>query len=115
MCVFQREFIQFCKTLSNMFHGDAEESELFQAIAMVTSLVLQIGEAGQRGGAGPEGEATRCDWTVSLAQILASLLTEPALVTFFERPGNLRARIAVGTQRQYQQRAGILELEHASA
>lgn len=32
-----------------MFHGDPEENELFQAIATVTSLVLQIGEAGHRG------------------------------------------------------------------
>ncbi|XP_041940213.1 TBC1 domain family member 8 [Alosa sapidissima] len=110
----QREFIQFCKTLSNMFHGDAEESELFQAIAMVTSLLLQIGEAVQCGGGGAGPEAPRADWTVSLAQILASLLTEAPLVAFFERPADLRARIAAATQRQYQQRAAMLEFEHGS-
>uniref|UniRef100_A0A674E7C4 TBC1 domain family member 9 n=1 Tax=Salmo trutta TaxID=8032 RepID=A0A674E7C4_SALTR len=61
------EFIQFCKTLYSMFHGNPDENELFQAIATVTSLVLQIGEVGHRsrcsgsevsseGGAGDEVE-----------------------------------------------------------
>lgn len=31
-----------------MFHGNPDENELFQAIATVTSLVLQIGEVGHR-------------------------------------------------------------------
>ncbi|XP_075836478.1 TBC1 domain family member 8 isoform X5 [Microtus pennsylvanicus] len=44
----QREFIQFCKTLYSMFHEDPEENELYQAIATVTTLLLQIGEVGQR-------------------------------------------------------------------
>ncbi|XP_048095393.1 TBC1 domain family member 8 [Alosa alosa] len=80
-----REFIQFCKTLSNMFHGDAEESESLY-IAMVTSA---------------------CCYPMPL-------LTEAPLVAFFERPADLRARIAAATQRQYQQRAAMLELEHGS-
>ncbi|XP_027478992.2 TBC1 domain family member 8 isoform X9 [Zalophus californianus] len=45
----QREFIQFCKTLYSMFHEDPEENDLYQAIATVTTLLLQIGEVGQRG------------------------------------------------------------------
>ncbi|KAM8975263.1 TBC1 domain family member 8 [Pelodytes ibericus] len=44
----QREFIQFCKTLYSMFHADPEENDLYQAIATVTTLLLQIGEVGQR-------------------------------------------------------------------
>ncbi|XP_069844644.1 TBC1 domain family member 8 isoform X2 [Dipodomys merriami] len=44
----QREFIQFCKTLYSMFHKDPEENDLYQAIATVTTLLLQIGEVGQR-------------------------------------------------------------------
>ncbi|XP_041055707.1 TBC1 domain family member 8 [Carcharodon carcharias] len=44
----QREFIQFCKTLYSMFREDPEENHLYQAIATVTTLLLQIGEAGQR-------------------------------------------------------------------
>uniref|UniRef100_A0A4X2JY96 TBC1 domain family member 9 n=1 Tax=Vombatus ursinus TaxID=29139 RepID=A0A4X2JY96_VOMUR len=43
-----REFIQFCKTLYSMFHEDPEENDLYQAIATVTTLLLQIGEVGQR-------------------------------------------------------------------
>ncbi|XP_045443253.1 TBC1 domain family member 8 isoform X2 [Pipistrellus kuhlii] len=48
----QREFIQFCKTLYSMFHEDPEENDLYQAIATVTTLLLQIGEVGQRGSSG---------------------------------------------------------------
>uniref|UniRef100_A0A671WCQ4 TBC1 domain family member 8 n=1 Tax=Sparus aurata TaxID=8175 RepID=A0A671WCQ4_SPAAU len=122
----QREFIQFCKTLYGMFHGDPEENELFQAIATVTSLVLQIGEAGHRGRSsgsevtsqeegkeadpaqvaaddGSRGDASstpESDWTVSYAQILASLLTEQALVQFFEQPLDLSAKIAEAKENQ---------------
>ncbi|XP_045683638.1 TBC1 domain family member 8 isoform X6 [Phyllostomus hastatus] len=45
----QREFIQFCKTLYSMFREDPEENNLYQAIATVTTLLLQIGEVGHGG------------------------------------------------------------------
>ncbi|XP_044628922.1 TBC1 domain family member 8 isoform X2 [Equus asinus] len=51
----QREFIQFCKTLYSMFHEDPEENDLYQAIATVTTLLLQIGEVGQRSGSSGSG------------------------------------------------------------
>lgn len=137
----QREFIQFCKTLYGMFHGDPEENELFQAIATVTSLVLQIGEAGHRGRSsgsevtsqeegkeadpaqvaaddGSRGDASstpESDWTVSYAQILASLLTEQALVQFFEQPLDLSAKIAEAKEKQYHQRAGLLTLQQRTS
>ncbi|KAJ8407390.1 hypothetical protein AAFF_G00279640 [Aldrovandia affinis] len=121
----QREFIQFCKTLYSMFHGDLEESELFQAIATVTSLVLQIGEVDHRsrcskeegGAAGREeppqasGFGPRSEWTVSFAQILASLLTEQSLVNFFEKPADLRAKITTARERQYHERVGMLVIQ----
>ncbi|KAK9537190.1 hypothetical protein VZT92_004826 [Zoarces viviparus] len=114
----QREFIQFCKTLYSMFHGDPEENELFQAIATVTSLVLQIGEAGHRGrGSGSEVTAEDDgggEWTVSYAQILASLLTEQALVNFFEEPVDLCLKVAAAKVKQYHQRAGLLSLQQGS-
>ncbi|XP_051882548.1 TBC1 domain family member 8 isoform X2 [Pristis pectinata] len=44
----QREFIQFCKSMYSMFREDPEENDLYQAIATVTTLLLQIGEVGQR-------------------------------------------------------------------
>ncbi|XP_029314418.1 TBC1 domain family member 8 isoform X2 [Cottoperca gobio] len=129
----QREFIQFCKTLYSMFHGDLVENDLFQAIATVTSLVLQIGEAGHRGRS-PGSEvssqeevkapATPADagsspaedeWRVSYAQILASLLTEQALVNFFEKPVDLSAKIAEAKEKQYHQRAGLLTLQQGSS
>ncbi|XP_029936595.1 TBC1 domain family member 8 [Myripristis murdjan] len=129
----QREFIQFCKTLYSLFHGDPEENDLFQAIATVTSLVLQIGEAGHRSGrhrgsevsqqeeeeaepkGGGEDSVSDSEWTVSYAQILASLLTEQALVNFFEKPADLSAKIASAKQKQYEQRAGLLALQHAAS
>uniref|UniRef100_A0AAQ5Y7U7 TBC1 domain family member 8B n=1 Tax=Amphiprion ocellaris TaxID=80972 RepID=A0AAQ5Y7U7_AMPOC len=132
----QREFIQFCKTLYSMFHGDPEENDLFQAIATVTSLVLQIGEAGHRGqtsgsevigqekakaAASAQAEDTGGDgsseseWTVSYAQILASLLTEQALVNFFEKPVDLTAKIAEAKESQYHQRAGLLTLQQGTS
>ncbi|XP_042312683.1 TBC1 domain family member 8 isoform X2 [Sceloporus undulatus] len=54
----QREFIQFCKTLYSMFHEDPEENELYQAIATVTTLLLQIGEVGQRSTSSGSDEFT---------------------------------------------------------
>ncbi len=124
-----------------MFHSDPEENDLFQAIATVTSLVLQIGEAGHRTPssgsevAGQEkakeagtaqataedasrGEgslAAESEWTISYAQILASLLTEQALVNFFEKPTDLSAKIAVAREKQYHQRAGLLTLQQGSS
>ncbi|XP_049449623.1 TBC1 domain family member 8 isoform X1 [Epinephelus fuscoguttatus] len=133
----QREFIQFCKTLYSMFHGDPEENDLFQAIATVTSLVLQIGEAGHRGNSSgsevsSQGEVTaedtevnasggdgsspaESDWTISYAQILASLLTEQALVNFFEKPLDLTAKISEAKEKQYHQRAGLLTLQQGTS
>ncbi|XP_013889024.1 TBC1 domain family member 8 [Austrofundulus limnaeus] len=128
----QREFIQFCKTLYSMFHNDPEENLLFQAIATVTSLVLQIGEASHRQTKGSEvssqeevtaarrseavdsstGPAAESEWTVSYAQILASLLTEQSLVNFFEKTLDLSAKISEAKDNQYQQRAGLLSLQH---
>ncbi|KAK1903252.1 hypothetical protein KUDE01_006209, partial [Dissostichus eleginoides] len=120
----QREFIQFCKTLYSMFHGDLVENDLFQAIATVTSLVLQIGEVEHRrhSSEGSEVSAEQTpedagssssdsDWTVSYAQILASLLTEQVLVNFFEKPVDLCAKISEANQKQYEQRAGLLTLQ----
>ncbi|KAM9802385.1 TBC1 domain family member 8 isoform X1 [Syngnathus typhle] len=111
----QHEFIQFCKTLCSLFHGDPEENELFQAIAKVTSLVLQIGEATTR-PPGPNRDLSGppdSEWTISLAQILASLLTEQTLVNFLERACDLTSRIASAKEKQYQQRAPLLALQHA--
>ncbi|NXX91826.1 TBC8B protein, partial [Centropus bengalensis] len=44
----QSQFIQFSKTLYNLFHGDPEEEQLYQAIAVVTSLLLKMEEVGRR-------------------------------------------------------------------
>ncbi|XP_056610180.1 TBC1 domain family member 8 [Triplophysa dalaica] len=123
----QREFIQFCKTLYSMFQGDPDEAELFQAIGMVASLVLQIGEARHRSrlSTGQEEETEHAhstvsvgesegDWSVSFEQILASLLTEQVLVNFLDRPVDLSDKIASAKTRQYHERAGLIAIQHAA-
>ncbi|CAH6779635.1 Tbc1d8b [Phodopus roborovskii] len=117
----QSQFIQFSKTLYNLFHEDPEEESLYQAIAVVTNLLLRMEEVGRKLHS-PTSSAkgfsgTACDsgsregnaysnmekgssspreehqWSFAFEQILASLLNEPALVRFFERPLDLKARL----------------------
>lgn len=115
----QSQFIQFSKTLYNLFHEDPEEESLYQAIAIVTNLLLRMEEVGRKlhsptssakdfskptCDSGPsEGKAVsnveknpsspREEWSFAFEQILASLLNEPALVRFFERPLDLKAKL----------------------
>lgn len=117
----QSQFIQFSKTLYNLFHEDPEEEALYQAIAVVTNLLLRMEEVGRKLHS-PTSSAkgfskTACDsgpskgkaeskvekdpsspreehqWSFAFEQILASLLNEPALVKFFERPLDLKANL----------------------
>ncbi|XP_063793435.1 TBC1 domain family member 8B isoform X1 [Pseudophryne corroboree] len=115
----QTQFIQFSKTLYNLFHGDPEEELLYRAIAVVTSLLLRMEEVGRKlqnpaspsseagtehndttqgtnspadnTSAHPSKEAT--EWSFAFEQILASLLNEPSLVRFFEKPSNIKAKL----------------------
>ncbi|XP_055981738.1 TBC1 domain family member 8B [Sorex fumeus] len=118
----QSQFIQFSKTLFNLFHGDPEEESLYQAIAVVTNLLLRMEEVGRKlhspppsakgfseivcapGGPGLE-ETERLlekdssspkeepQWSFAFEQIIASLLNEPALVRFFEKPVDVKAKL----------------------
>ncbi|NP_001428143.1 TBC1 domain family member 8B isoform c [Homo sapiens] len=118
----QSQFIQFSKTLYNLFHEDPEEESLYQAIAVVTSLLLRMEEVGRKlhsptssakgfsgtvcGSGGPSEEKTGShlekdpcsfreepQWSFAFEQILASLLNEPALVRFFEKPIDVKAKL----------------------
>ncbi|XP_038172754.1 LOW QUALITY PROTEIN: TBC1 domain family member 8B [Arvicola amphibius] len=117
----QSQFIQFSKTLYNLFHEDPEEESLYQAIAIVTNLLLRMEEVGRKlhspKSAARRFSGTACDsgsregnaersvektpsspreehqWSFAFEQILASLLNEPALVRFFERPLDLKAKL----------------------
>ncbi|XP_058052558.1 TBC1 domain family member 8B isoform X3 [Ahaetulla prasina] len=102
----QSQFIQFSKTLYNLFHGDPEEELLFRAIATVTGLLLRMEEVGRKlqsptsptrrraspmvGPTAPPASQTDDPgapipgsvsegWSFAFEQILASLLNEPAL------------------------------------
>lgn len=118
----QSQFIQFSKTLYNLFHGDREEESLYQAIAVVTSLLLRMEEVGRKlhsstssakgfsgtvgdsGGACEEKTESSLEkeptlpreeslWSFAFEQILASLLNEPALVRFFEKPIDVKTKL----------------------
>uniref|UniRef100_A0ABI7Y3R5 TBC1 domain family member 8B n=1 Tax=Felis catus TaxID=9685 RepID=A0ABI7Y3R5_FELCA len=118
----QSQFIQFSKTLYNLFHGDPEEESLYQAIAVVTSLLLRMEEVGRKlhsptasakefsgtvcaSGGPSEGKTEshlkkdpsslreELQWSFAFEQILASLLNEPALVRFFERPIDVKVKL----------------------
>ncbi|VFV30904.1 tbc1 domain family member 8b-like [Lynx pardinus] len=118
----QSQFIQFSKTLYNLFHGDPEEESLYQAIAVVTSLLLRMEEVGRKlhspTASAKEFSGTACasggpsegkteshlkkdpsslreepQWSFAFEQILASLLNEPALVRFFEKPIDVKVKL----------------------
>uniref|UniRef100_A0A673WBV9 TBC1 domain family member 8B n=1 Tax=Salmo trutta TaxID=8032 RepID=A0A673WBV9_SALTR len=106
----QAQFIQFSKTLYNLFHGDPEEESLYRAVARVTSLLLRMEEVGrrlqeptspQKSSDTPSATITleagsipqEVEWSFAFEQILASLLNEPVLVRFFERPVDIQARL----------------------
>lgn len=139
----QSQFIQFSKTLYNLFHGDPEEELLYRAIATVTSLLLKMEEVGRKlhsptspakgttppatdfstdrsdkptgtpatprtGGAGPrDADQGANEWSFAFEQILASLLNEPALVRFFEKPVDVRAKLGHAKAAQLKVRAGV--------
>lgn len=46
-------------------------------------------------------------WSFAFEQILASLLNEPALVRFFEKPVDVRAKLANAKATQLKTRAGM--------
>lgn len=121
----QSQFVQFSKTLYNLFHGDPNEEALYRAITTVTSLLLRMEEVGRmlnspgspiRGASfasqgcqsgddiqeiqtadkcedTPQESQTDVGWTFAFEQILASLLNEPVLVTFFEKPFDVKVKI----------------------
>lgn len=128
----QSQFIQFSKTLYNLFHEDPEEEALYQAIAIVTNLLLRMEEVGRKlhsPASSAKGlSSVACDsgpsegntessvkkdpsspreehqWSFAFEQILASLLNEPALVRFFERPLDLKAKLEKAKSSQLRSR-----------
>ncbi|XP_061903987.1 TBC1 domain family member 8B isoform X1 [Entelurus aequoreus] len=116
----QAQFIQFSKTLYNIFHGDPEEESLYRAVAHVTSLLLRMEEVGRRlqepnspaSPSKPAGEApptakssdtsspqeaaprlAETEWSFSFEQVLASLLNEPKIVSFFDRHVDIQSKV----------------------
>uniref|UniRef100_A0A669E9G0 TBC1 domain family member 8B n=1 Tax=Oreochromis niloticus TaxID=8128 RepID=A0A669E9G0_ORENI len=97
----QTQFIQFSKTLYNIFHGDPEEELLYRAVAHVTSLLLRMEEVGRRlqdsdtSSSHNSQDLSETEWSFSFEQVLASLLNEPAIVSFFERPVDIQTKLGL--------------------
>ncbi|XP_062917193.1 TBC1 domain family member 8B isoform X1 [Mobula hypostoma] len=118
----QSQFVHFSKTLYNLFHGDPNEEALYRAITTVTSLLLRMEEVGrmlnspnspihsasvashncrsssdgqetQKAEEALQESNTDIGWTFAFEQILASLLNEPVLVTFFEKHFDVKVKI----------------------
>lgn len=49
-------------------------------------------------------EVSEVEWSFSFEQVLASLLNEPAIVNFFERPVNIQAKLAHAKVAQLKQK-----------
>uniref|UniRef100_A0A7N8YN42 TBC1 domain family member 9B n=1 Tax=Mastacembelus armatus TaxID=205130 RepID=A0A7N8YN42_9TELE len=107
----QEQFIELCKTLYNMFSEEPLEQELYHSIATVASLLLRIGEVGKNsgslqcediaddtvligGGEQRRGSVLDVDWSITFEQVLASLLTEPPLVDYFEKKRDIQSKMA---------------------
>uniref|UniRef100_A0A8C8E1B6 TBC1 domain family member 8B n=1 Tax=Oryzias sinensis TaxID=183150 RepID=A0A8C8E1B6_9TELE len=121
----QTQFIQFSKTLYNIFHGAPEEESLYRAVAHVTSLLLRMEEVGRRlqepsspsesekaAGTSPaedssteQGPVTPEKWSFSFEQVLASLLNEPTIVDFFDRPLNIQTKLGLARVAQLKLKA----------
>uniref|UniRef100_A0A3Q3WTE4 TBC1 domain family member 8B n=1 Tax=Mola mola TaxID=94237 RepID=A0A3Q3WTE4_MOLML len=115
----QTQFIQFSKTLYNIFHGDPEEESLYRAVAHVTSLLLRMEEVGRRlqepsksSGTSSSNnsqdrgsELSEMEWSFSFEQVLASLLNEPAIVSFFERPIDIQTKLGIAKGAQLKLKA----------
>ncbi|XP_061541189.1 TBC1 domain family member 9B isoform X1 [Phycodurus eques] len=132
----QEQFIELCKTLYNMFsEEERDEQQLYHAIATVASLLLRIGEVGKKfnnnhratAASGQTEEARRApadddapgaptedaDWSISFQQVLASVLTEPPLVDFFERKRDIRDKMAAREARRVARRqTGSASFDH---
>ncbi|XP_025049693.1 TBC1 domain family member 8B [Alligator sinensis] len=114
----QSQFIQFSKTLYNLFHGDPEEELLYRAIAgfgrrlqsstspgkspaVAVELTAEDQKKLQEENEPQQPESSKMqgppsadhEWSFAFEQILASLLNEPALVRFFEKPSDLKAKV----------------------
>uniref|UniRef100_A0A7N9AXD8 TBC1 domain family member 9B n=1 Tax=Mastacembelus armatus TaxID=205130 RepID=A0A7N9AXD8_9TELE len=108
----QEQFIELCKTLYNMFSEEPLEQELYHSIATVASLLLRIGEVGKKFNNGSKKPETTAIQAPSPTQtlptnpqqeecediaddtVLASLLTEPPLVDYFEKKRDIQSKMA---------------------
>ena len=87
---FQGQFVQMCKTLYELFTDEDNEQQLFHSIATVATLLLQLGEVGKQfrnvdSSTSTSGQNLQSDscWFITFEQLLASVLTETALVDIF--------------------------------
>uniref|UniRef100_A0A8C2Z0K1 TBC1 domain family member 9B n=1 Tax=Cyclopterus lumpus TaxID=8103 RepID=A0A8C2Z0K1_CYCLU len=129
----QEQFIDLCKTLYNMFSEEPLEQQLYHSIATVASLLLRIGEVGKNsgslqsedigddavliggGGGQRRGSVLDVDWSITFEQVLASLLTEPPLVDYFEKKRDFQNKMAASKAQRAVERQTSSASDHELA
>jgi hypothetical protein len=106
--MFQDEFIAFWRIIYNLFVNLENESEMYHAAATVSTLLLKLGEVSrkykndtnmQTNTIGievivkEENEASSI-WSITFEQLIASLLTDNLLVSYFDAKYDLDRRLA---------------------
>ena len=113
--MFQDEFIAFWRIIYNLFINLENESEMYHAAATVSTLLLKLGEVSrkykndtdiQTNASLPtlkarieeivkeDKEAASNIWSITFEQLIASLLTDNLLVSYFDAKYDLDRRLA---------------------
>ena len=76
----RKHFIQLWHTLHDFFaSNDTHSQQLYNSVSVVGTLLLQIGEVGQKLKNDDEG------WSITFEQFIVSVLNESDLVEYFEK------------------------------
>ncbi|KAL4618166.1 TBC1 domain family member 9-like isoform X1 [Arapaima gigas] len=78
--------------LSSGSHNEPDDADRLRCEDIAEDTVLVRNS--HFGDSLPDPDSFDKDWTISFEQLLASVLTEPALVTYFEKPVDMATRIA---------------------
>ena len=115
------EFISFWRIVYNLFTGEEQEAEYYHASATVSTLLLKLGEATRKFqndsnsrsmtesntrndtinthtksatiSSGINETAENNQWSISFEQLLASMLTDNMLVSYFETKYDLNKKL----------------------
>ena len=115
--VSQDEFIAFWRIIYNLFTNLENESEMYHAAATVSTLLLKLGEVSRKykneahiqinraslpdlkaktllAGIDELSKEDNQVWSITFEQLIASLLTDNLLVSYFDAKYDLDRRLA---------------------